>query len=92
MKEFSHPGGADKLAIDLNRSIENTLTVARSAYRDVADVVTDFDRNIPAVPVLVAEFNQVILNIVVNAAQAIKDVVGPKGEQGRGYYSVPVTE
>ena len=84
MKEFSHPGGADKLAIDLNRSIENTLTVARSAYRDVADVVTDFDRNIPAVPVLVAEFNQVILNIGVNAAQAIKDVVGPKGEQGRG--------
>jgi len=50
----------------------------------VADVVTDFDPALPLVPCLPGEFNQVILNLVVNAAHAIADVVGKGGaEKGK---------
>ena len=83
MKEFSHPGTTEKTALDLNHAIENTLTVCHSEWKYVANVVTDFDPTLPAVPVLPGEFNQVILNIIINAIHAIADVVGD-GENGKG--------
>ncbi|MCB0212680.1 MAG: PAS domain S-box protein [Anaerolineae bacterium] len=78
MRDFSHPGSAEKKSIDLNQAIESTITVARNEWRYVADLETDFDHDLPPVPCLPGEFNQVILNMVVNAAHAIKDVVGDK--------------
>ena len=74
MKEFSHPGNGHKQLVNLNRAIESTLTVSRNEWKYVADLVTDFDPNLPPVPCLPGDFNQVILNLVVNAAQAIASV------------------
>ena len=75
MKEFSHPGGKEKTAADLNKAIESTTTVARNEWKYVADLKLDLDPNLPLVPCFIGEFNQVILNLVVNAAHAISDVV-----------------
>lgn len=84
MKEFSHPGPAVKAPLQLNRAIESTLTVARNELKYVADVVTDFAPDLPPVPVLTGPFNQVILNLVINAAHAIADVVASQpGTKGR---------
>jgi signal transduction histidine kinase len=83
MKEFSHPGSVEKMAVDLNHAIEMTVTVARNEWKYVAEVVTDFAPGLPPVQCLPGEFNQVILNLIVNAAHAIGDVVEPKeGEKG----------
>ena len=83
MKEFSHPGNTEKTQVDLNRCIDSTLTVARNEWKYVADMVTDFDPDLPPVTCLPGEFNQVILNLIVNAAHAIGDThpegSGPKG-------------
>jgi signal transduction histidine kinase len=87
MKEFSHPGSEKMTVVDLNRAIESTITVARNEWKYVADVVTDFDPVLPAVPCLPGEFNQVILNLLINAAHAIGDVVG-RGERGKGSITV----
>jgi signal transduction histidine kinase len=87
MKEFSHPGNGKKQPVDLNRAIERTLTVSRNEWKYVADMVTDFDPDLPAVPCLAGDFNQVILNLIVNAAQAIASAVGD-GSQGRGRITV----
>lgn len=81
MKEFSHPGTTEKTALDLNHAIESTLTVCRNEWKYVAELTTDFDPKLPPVPVLPGEFNQVILNIVINATHAIADVVGRSGER-----------
>jgi two-component system, NtrC family, sensor kinase len=82
MKEFSHPA-VDKAPRDLNRAISSTITVASNEWKYVADVRTDFDLDLPPVPVMLGAFNQVILNILVNAAHAIGAVVaetsGTKG-------------
>ncbi|HWB09267.1 MAG TPA: ATP-binding protein [Pirellulales bacterium] len=75
MKEFAHPGTPDKTHVDLNRAVQSTLTVARNEWKYVANVVTIFDENLPQVPCLPGEINQVLLNLVVNAAHAIGDVV-----------------
>jgi len=81
MKEFSHPGKKDKTPSNLNRAIESTITVARNEWKYVADMRTDFDPALPLVPCMVSDFNQVMLNLIVNAAHAISDVVkdGAKG-------------
>ena len=87
MKEFSHPGSGHKQAIDLNRAIQSTLTVSRNEWKYAAELVTDFASDLPPVPCLPGDFNQVILNLVVNAAQAITDVVGD-GSAGKGTLTV----
>ena len=79
LKEFSHPGSQEKTAVDINRAIENTLTVARNEWKYSADVVTDFDPSLPSVPCLPGAFNQVMLNLIVNAAHAIADRVAAGG-------------
>jgi signal transduction histidine kinase len=71
MKEFSHPGQEEKTKIDINQAIESTVTVARNEWKYVADLETDFDPSLPPVPCLPGEFNQVILNLIINAAHAI---------------------
>jgi signal transduction histidine kinase len=73
MKDFSHPGTEGKVPLDINRAIESTLTVCRNEWKYVAELQTDFDPALALVPCLPGEFNQVILNIVVNAAHAILD-------------------
>lgn len=82
MKEFSHPDAGERKAVDLNQTIRTTLTVARNEYKYVADLVTDFASDLPAVPCFVGEFNQVVLNLIVNAAHAIGDVVAKNGGKG----------
>ena len=82
MKEFSHPDSAEKTATDLNRAIESTITVARSEWKYVAEVVTELDETLPRIVCYPGDINQVILNLLVNAAHAIKDKVkdGDKGQ------------
>lgn len=73
MKIFAHPGGIEKESVDINKEIEKTITITRNEWKYVAELKTDFDTALPAVPCHRAEFNQVILNLIVNAAHAIAD-------------------
>jgi len=88
MKEFSHPGSSDKKAIDLNSAIENTITVARNEWKYVADIDTQFDDTLPLVTCLAGEVNQVILNIIVNAAHAIADRQKKEGHTNHGQITI----
>ncbi len=86
MKAFSHPA-QDKRLADLNQAINTTITVARNEWKYVADVTQDFDEDLPQVPCYEGDFNQVILNMIVNASHAISDVVNG-GEGGKGTITV----
>lgn len=92
MKEFSHPGPVDRSSADINRAIENTILVSRNEWKDVAEVTTDLDPDLPPVPCVVGEFNQVILNLIVNAAHAIADVVKDSGRRGSIHITTRYTD
>lgn len=81
MREFSHPGKREKIALNINEAITSTLTVSRNEWKYVADVKTDLDPTLPLVPCYPGDFNQVILNIIVNAAQAIAEVIDTTKEE-----------
>jgi chemotaxis family two-component system sensor kinase Cph1 len=81
MKELAHPDQAHKTSADLNRAIESTLLVARSEYKYVADVQTDFGV-LPPILCYLGEINQVVLNLLLNAAYAVSDAVKDTGQRG----------
>jgi PAS domain S-box-containing protein len=87
MKEFSHPGTKEKVPLDLNHAIQSTITVAQNEWKYVADVETRFETTLPAVSCLPGEFNQVILNLIVNAAHAIGDRA-KEGNEKKGRITV----
>lgn len=82
MKAFSHPGSDSLEEADLNAAIESTITVCRNRWKYVAELELKLDPSLPRVPVLLNEINQVILNLVVNAADAIGDA-GASDRKGR---------
>ncbi|GLH71966.1 hypothetical protein GETHLI_04680 [Geothrix limicola] len=88
MKDFSHPGGESASSIDLQRSIESTITVSRGEWKTVAQLETDFAPDLPLVPCYPDEINQVILNLVVNAAHAIAARQESRGASGPGLIRV----
>ena len=83
MKEFSHSGGEEKELADLNRATESTATVATSVWKHVAELELHLEADLPTPPVHLGEINQVILNLIINAAHAIADVVKDGGAKGR---------
>lgn len=87
LKEFSHPATEEKTAVDINRSIECTVTVARNEWKYVADVMTELDPSLPPVLCLPGEINQVLLNVIVNAAHAVAERVAT-GEINRGIIKI----
>lgn len=82
MKEFAHPDQRTKSFADINKSLENTLTVSRNEYKYIADVETEFG-NIPQVECHISDVNQVFLNLIVNAAHAIDETRDDKNVQGK---------
>jgi PAS domain S-box-containing protein len=87
MKEFSHVDQREMARIDLNRAINSTLVIARSEYKYVAEVKTDF-QDLPLVTCHGGQVNQVVLNLVVNAAHAIADNNKARGTTEKGLITV----
>ncbi len=82
MKDFAHADQSQMSPVDLNRAIASTLVIARSEYKPVAEVETHYGE-IPPVTCHAGQINQVVLNLVVNAAHAIADKVQRTGAVGK---------
>jgi two-component system, NtrC family, sensor kinase len=82
MKQFAHPDRTEKAPADLNGALQSTLTIAHNEYKYVADLETEF-APLPLVLCHAGEINQAVLNIVVNAAHAIADVVAGTEQKGK---------
>lgn len=81
LKEFAHPGTPQLTPTDLNRIVERALVVSRYEWKYVAEAVTALDDTLPPVPCLVDELNQVLLNLIINAAHAIGDALKLRQEK-----------
>lgn len=76
MKQFAHPGTAEKAAVNLNKALESTLTVARNEWKYAAELALSLDPDLPAIYGFAGDLNQAFLNIIVNAAHAIEAKLG----------------
>lgn len=81
MRQFSRPDRGETAYADLNRAIRASLAVAKNEYKYVADVRVELGQ-IPPVLCTVSEISQVILGLIVNAAQAVGEARRGTDERG----------
>jgi len=72
IKDFSHPSKGELASVDLNKAIETTIIVSRNQWKYVSNLETDLAENLPTILGNVGDMNQVLLNLIVNAAHAIE--------------------
>lgn len=80
MKDYAHPGVDSKVDVNLNPTIESAVTVARNEWKNVAEVELDLLPSLPTVWCNPGEVGQLVLNLVINAAHAIRDASREKGQ------------
>jgi len=78
MKEFSHPGVRDRVNTDINKLIQTVLSISKNEWKYNCQTVTELAPDLPHILVYANEINQVLLNIIVNAAQAIGNQIEAK--------------
>ena len=85
MRDFSHPGGEGMSDLDINKAIESTIILTHNEWKSSVDMSTNLAPDLPIVHGYPSDFNQVILNIIINAAQALQEkaVKGGDSEKGR---------
>lgn len=91
MKDFSHPGSEGRDLTDINEAIETTLSVTSNEWKYFATIDKNLDHELPKAPVFATELNQVLLNIVVNAAHAIDQKRSDTGMKELGKISIRTT-
>ncbi len=73
MKDFAHPGLIEISEVDVNKAIETTLGVSKNEWKYYADIDQELEPELPPIQCVAEELNQVLLNLIVNAAQAIAE-------------------
>lgn len=72
LKDFSRVDSAQEWQfIDIHQCLESTLNVVWNEIKFKAEVVKQYDGRLPEIECLPSQLNQVFMNLLVNAAQAI---------------------
>lgn len=77
MRSFAHPDPREPEPNDLNQSVRVTVNVSRALWKPVAAVELDLDESLPPILCKPGEINQVLLNLISNAVDAIEETAGP---------------
>ena len=72
LRDFSHVDETDKQWANLESGLDSTLNVVGSALKDKAEVVKEYG-NIPEIECIPSQINQVFMNLLINAGQAIEE-------------------
>ncbi len=72
MKTFAHRGATEKEMADINQAIELTAAICRNEWKYDAELELSLDAALPKITCHIGELSQVWLNLIVNAAHAIK--------------------
>ncbi|AYE31965.1 histidine kinase [Burkholderia pseudomallei] len=70
LRDFSRAGSEEWNFADVHEGLEATLNVLRNELKYKAEVVKDYGE-LPAVECMPSQLNQVVMNLLMNAAQAI---------------------
>ncbi|WP_160144014.1 ATP-binding protein [Chryseolinea soli] len=71
LRTFSHEGQKGFSHVNLNEQLDATLLMTQGEMKDRFVVVKDYDPELPKVTCNIGEINQVFMNIILNAIQAM---------------------
>ena len=72
LKSFTRSNQNEIEAFDIQSNIESTLIILHSYHKDRIEIIKQFEK-LPMIECYPGQINQVLLNILINAMQAIKD-------------------
>ncbi len=72
LKEFSRVGESDWQWADVHKGLDSTLNIVWNEIKYKSTVSKDYDPTLPLINCLPSQLNQVFMNLLVNAAQAIE--------------------
>ncbi len=72
LKEFSHVNASEWQSSDLHKGLDSTLNIAHNEIKYKAEVIKEYG-DMPLVECLPSQINQVLMNLLVNAAQSIEE-------------------
>jgi C4-dicarboxylate-specific signal transduction histidine kinase len=78
IKSFAHPSENPKAEIDINEEIRSTILLTANQTKTVARVEADCEEPLPVVTGKRNDLNQVLINMIVNSAQAISEMPSPQ--------------
>ena len=82
MKNFAYRDAESaKRPNDLNQAVRSTVVVATNEWKYCAELDLRLQEDLPMVPCNIGEINQVVLNLIVNGAHAIRDRIS-EGQKG----------
>jgi len=87
LKDFSHVDHGEWLWADLHKNLDSTLNIVNNEVKYIADVKRDLFAGLPPVYCNASQINQVFMNMLVNAAHAIRARV-QLGDIARGLITV----
>lgn len=82
MKRFAHGGAASAQAADVNDIIADTATICRNEWKYSAELKLNLEENLPLLNCNGGEIGQLILNLIVNASQAVEEKFALSDEKG----------
>ncbi len=86
VRKFVHPGDNECIKADINTELEDTLLLLNHELKNRIELKREFG-DLPAACCNVGQINQVFLNVLVNAAQAIEGpgtiTIRTRSEEGR---------
>ena len=93
LRSFARQDGAEMKEADLHEGIENSLTLLHHDLKNRVEVIREYGA-LPPVPCFSNRLNQVFLNLLVNAAQAIDGAgrIVVKTDTGDGYARVSIQD
>lgn len=82
IKTYAHSASPEPIPTDLSAAIQTTVTLCRNEWKYVSNVELSLDKSLTDVPCIEGQINQVVLNLIVNAAHAIEDRQANESESG----------
>lgn len=82
MKAMSHPGRPDLEPVDVNEMIRDAVTLTSNRWKYTAEVHQELEEGLPNLFAAASTLSQVVLNLIVNASDAIAEQQGEGGELG----------
>jgi len=82
MKRFSHVGGEEKSLLDVPKAIQNTVMISRNEWKYHSEIQLDLDPSMQFLSCFPGDFNQALLNIMVNASHANTEKYHDREDKG----------
>tara|TARA_E500000331_G_C17248163_1_gene709948 strand:+ start:1194 stop:2063 length:870 start_codon:yes stop_codon:yes gene_type:complete len=72
MREIAYPSCSQHGPVGINRVIERACVISQCEWKHAIKLIVDLDENLPEIEGNETAINQVLLNLIINAAHAIK--------------------